>query len=104
MAHILPYVIIVLSLIAVIYIGMVALVQTDMKKLVAYYSINHMGFVHFGHVPVCERPIGMTGIERRNHSNDFPRFCSAAMFMCTRRDVRPPASPAILPIMAAWSM
>ena len=41
-------VIIVLSLIAVIYIGMVALVQTDMKKLVAYSSISHMGFVTLG--------------------------------------------------------
>ncbi len=39
---------IVLSLIAVIYIGMVALVQTDMKKLVAYSSISHMGFVTLG--------------------------------------------------------
>jgi NADH-quinone oxidoreductase subunit M len=38
----------VLSLIAVIYIGMVALVQTDMKKLVAYSSISHMGFVTLG--------------------------------------------------------
>ncbi|ORF39490.1 NADH-quinone oxidoreductase subunit M [Snodgrassella alvi] len=41
-------VIIVLSLVAVIYIGMVALVQTDMKKLVAYSSISHMGFVTLG--------------------------------------------------------
>ena len=40
--------IIVLSLIAVIYIGMVALAQTDMKKLVAYSSISHMGFVTLG--------------------------------------------------------
>lgn len=41
-------VMIVLSLIAVIYIGLVALVQTDMKKLVAYSSISHMGFVTLG--------------------------------------------------------
>jgi NADH:ubiquinone oxidoreductase subunit 4 (subunit M) len=39
---------IALSLIAVIYIGLVALVQTDMKKLVAYSSISHMGFVTLG--------------------------------------------------------
>ena len=38
--------IIALSLIAVVYIGFVALVQTDMKKLVAYSSISHMGFRH----------------------------------------------------------
>lgn len=37
-----------LSLIAVIYIGMVALVQTDMKETVAYSSISHMGFVTLG--------------------------------------------------------
>ena len=40
--------IIALSLIAVIYIGLVALVQQDMKKLVAYSSIAHMGFVTLG--------------------------------------------------------
>jgi NADH-quinone oxidoreductase subunit M len=41
-------IVIVLSLIAVIYIGLVALVQQDMKKLVAYSSISHMGFVTLG--------------------------------------------------------
>ncbi|MBT8142756.1 MAG: NADH-quinone oxidoreductase subunit M [Gammaproteobacteria bacterium] len=40
--------VVVLSLIAVVYIGLVALVQTDMKKLVAYSSIAHMGFVTLG--------------------------------------------------------
>jgi len=40
--------VIVLSLIAVVYIGFVALVQTDMKKLIAYSSIAHMGFVTLG--------------------------------------------------------
>ena len=40
--------IIVLSLIAVVYIGFVALVQEDMKKLIAYSSISHMGFVTLG--------------------------------------------------------
>ncbi|MBV53694.1 MAG: NADH-quinone oxidoreductase subunit M [Coxiellaceae bacterium] len=38
----------ILSLISVIYVGMVALVQTDMKKLIAYSSISHMGFVTLG--------------------------------------------------------
>jgi NADH-quinone oxidoreductase subunit M len=42
------WVIITLSLIAVVYIGFVALVQTDMKKLIAYSSIAHMGFVTLG--------------------------------------------------------
>ncbi len=42
------WLIIALSLIAVVYIGFVALVQTDMKKLIAYSSIAHMGFVTLG--------------------------------------------------------
>jgi NADH-quinone oxidoreductase subunit M len=44
----LDWVIILLSLIAVVYIGFVALVQQDMKKLIAYSSISHMGFVTLG--------------------------------------------------------
>ena len=47
-SHELAPVIITLSVIAVIYIGLVAMVQTDMKKLVAYSSIAHMGFVTLG--------------------------------------------------------
>ncbi len=39
---------IVLSLIAVVYVGLVAIVQTDMKRLIAYSSISHMGFVTLG--------------------------------------------------------
>ena len=44
----LDWLVILLSLIAIFYIGIVALVQTDMKKLVAYSSISHMGFVTLG--------------------------------------------------------
>jgi NADH:ubiquinone oxidoreductase subunit 4 (subunit M) len=44
----LDLIIIALSLIAVVYIGFVALVQQDMKKLIAYSSIAHMGFVTLG--------------------------------------------------------
>jgi len=44
----LDWLIIALSLVAVVYIGFVALVQTDMKKLIAYSSIAHMGFVTLG--------------------------------------------------------
>jgi len=47
-SHALDWLIILMSLIAVVYIGFVALVQTDMKKLVAYSSIAHMGFVTLG--------------------------------------------------------
>ncbi len=44
----LDWLVIVLSLIAIVYIGFIALVQHDMKKLVAYSSISHMGFVTLG--------------------------------------------------------
>jgi len=47
-SHELAWLMIALSLIAVVYIGFVALVQTDMKKLIAYSSIAHMGFVTLG--------------------------------------------------------
>src|SRR5215475_8822407 len=47
-SHEFSWLIILLSLIAVVYIGFVALVQTDMKKLIAYSSIAHMGFVTLG--------------------------------------------------------
>ena len=81
-------VIIVLSLIAVIYIGMVALVQTDMKKLVAYSSISHMGFVTLGIFLFSGMFSGQLGelndwglkgaiVQMISHG-----FVSAAMFMC----------------------
>jgi NADH-quinone oxidoreductase subunit M len=47
-SHQLAWLMIALSLIAVVYIGLVALVQEDMKKLIAYSSIAHMGFVTLG--------------------------------------------------------
>jgi NADH-quinone oxidoreductase subunit M len=46
-------VMIVLSLIAVVYIGCVAIIQTDMKRLIAYSSISHMGFVTLGCFAIC---------------------------------------------------
>ncbi len=66
-----------LSLIAVIYIGFVALVQSDMKKLIAYSSISHMGFVTLGFFIFNQ--IGMEGalIQMISHG-----FVSAAMFLC----------------------
>jgi NADH-quinone oxidoreductase subunit M len=56
----LDWLIITLSLIAVVYIGFVALVQTDMKKLIAYSSIAHMGFVTLGAVLAYDI-VGTTG-------------------------------------------
>ena len=47
-SHEFAWLVIALSLIAVVYVGLVALVQEDMKKLIAYSSISHMGFVTLG--------------------------------------------------------
>jgi NADH-quinone oxidoreductase subunit M len=69
--------IITLSLIAVIYIGLVALVQKDMKKLVAYSSIAHMGFVTMGFFMFNQ--ISVTGAIAQMISHGF---ISAAMFLC----------------------
>jgi NADH-quinone oxidoreductase subunit M len=70
-------VVIALSLIGVIYIGLVALVQQDMKKLVAYSSIAHMGFVTLGFFLFSE--LGMAGgiVQMISHG-----FISGAMFLC----------------------
>ena len=80
-----------MSLIAVVYIGFVALVQQDMKKLIAYSSIAHMGFVTLGFFivfAIFNRPeavggggavLGMAGgmVQMVSHG-----FISAAMFLC----------------------
>ncbi|MGN6525417.1 MAG: NADH-quinone oxidoreductase subunit M [Burkholderiaceae bacterium] len=69
--------IIALSLIAVIYIGLVAMVQSDMKKLVAYSSIAHMGFCTLGFFVFDS--LGMEGalVQMISHG-----FVSGAMFLC----------------------
>ncbi|MDO9272003.1 MAG: NADH-quinone oxidoreductase subunit M [Rugosibacter sp.] len=76
-SHYLAPLMIALSLTAVIYIGFVALVQTDMKKLVAYSSISHMGFVTLGFFIFS--PLGIEGslVQMISHG-----FISAAMFLC----------------------
>ena len=76
-SHALAGFVIALSLIAVIYIGLVALAQTDMKKLVAYSSISHMGFVTLGFFIFNSQ--GMEGglVQMVSHG-----FISAAMFLC----------------------
>ena len=66
-----------LSLIAVIYVGLVAMVQQDMKKLVAYSSVAHMGFVTLGFFIFNE--LGVSGglVQMIAHG-----FVSGAMFLC----------------------
>ena len=68
---------IALSLIAVVYIGLVALVQTDMKKLIAYSSISHMGFVTLG--IFIFNTYGAEGalVQMVSHG-----FVSGALFLC----------------------
>ena len=86
-SHTLDWVIISMSLIAVVYIGFVALVQQDMKKLIAYSSIAHMGFVTLGFFIVfmvgqeagSGAALGLEGgmVQMVSHG-----FISAALFLC----------------------
>jgi len=75
-AHYLTGFMIALSLIAVVYIAFVALVQQDMKKLIAYSSISHMGFVTLGFFLFSS--IGLEGsiVQMISHG-----FISSAMFL-----------------------
>ena len=75
-SHEWAWLMITLSLIAVIYVGLVAMVQKDMKKLVAYSSVAHMGFVTLGFFLFSD--IGMAGgiVQMVAHG-----FVSAAMFL-----------------------
>jgi NADH-quinone oxidoreductase subunit M len=70
------WLIITLSLVAVIYVGLVAMVQKDMKKLVAYSSVAHMGFVTLGFFVFSD--LGVSGgiVQMIAHG-----FVSAAMFL-----------------------
>ncbi|OGA74446.1 MAG: NADH-quinone oxidoreductase subunit M [Betaproteobacteria bacterium RIFCSPLOWO2_12_FULL_65_14] len=73
----LAWLMIALSLIAVVYIGLVALVQADMKRLIAYSSVSHMGFVTLGFF--IFNAYGVEGglVQMISHG-----FVSAAMFLC----------------------
>jgi NADH-quinone oxidoreductase subunit M len=76
-SHLLDGFMITLSLIAVVYIGLVALVQSDMKKLIAYSSISHMGFVTLGIFIFVKEGILGAMLQMISHG-----FISAAMFLC----------------------
>ncbi len=81
--------VITLSLIAVVYIGFVALVQADMKKLIAYSSISHMGFVTLGFFLFSQ--LGIEGgaraddLARLRVRGDVPVRRRACTTACTRR-------------------
>ncbi|MEI7786009.1 MAG: NADH-quinone oxidoreductase subunit M [Betaproteobacteria bacterium] len=68
---------IALSLVAVIYVGLVALVQQDMKKLVAYSSVAHMGFVTLGFFIFNDLGVAGGLVQMIAHG-----FVSGAMFLC----------------------
>ena len=76
-AHYLSNFMITLSLIAIVYIALVALAQQDMKKLIAYSSISHMGFVTLGFFIFSQ--LGLEGaiVQMISHG-----FISAALFLC----------------------
>ena len=68
---------IALSVVAVIYVGLVAMVQRDMKKLVAYSSVAHMGFVTLGFFIFNDLGVSGALVQMIGHG-----FVSAAMFLC----------------------
>ncbi|HUL42621.1 MAG TPA: NADH-quinone oxidoreductase subunit M [Burkholderiales bacterium] len=76
-SHYLAGFMIALSLIAVVYIGLVALVQTDMKKLIAYSSISHMGFATLGIFIFNSYGIEGALLQMVSHG-----FVSGALFLC----------------------
>jgi NADH-quinone oxidoreductase subunit M len=88
-SHELDWLVIAMSLVAVVYIALVALVQEDMKKLIAYSSISHMGFVTLGFFlvfsifdntnSVAGAALGLEGalVQMISHG-----FVSGAMFLC----------------------
>jgi NADH-quinone oxidoreductase subunit M len=88
-ANSLASLVIVLSLVAVVYIGLVALVQQDMKKLIAYSSIAHMGFVTLGFFlawSILARSGGMPGVSMGITGGMIQMishgFVSGALFLC----------------------
>ncbi len=85
----LAWLMITLSLVAVVYIGLVALVQKDMKKLIAYSSIAHMGFVTLGFFlawSILDRTGSEAGIAMGLSGGMFQMishgFVSGALFLC----------------------
>jgi NADH-quinone oxidoreductase subunit M len=86
-----PFVV-TISLIAIVYIGFVALVQTDMKKLIAYSSISHMGFVTLGFFLFAPGGVGSgLGIEgglMQMISHLFPAQCFCVWACCTTGCIR----------------
>jgi NADH-quinone oxidoreductase subunit M len=73
----LAWLMIAVSLVAIAYIGLVTLVQTDMKRLIAYSSVSHMGFVTLGFFIFNSYGIEGGLVQMISHG-----FVSAALFLC----------------------
>ena len=71
------YLIFALSIIAIIYTSLVALMQDDMKKLIAYSSVAHMGFVTIGIFSITKQGLEGSIVQMISHG-----FISAALFLC----------------------
>jgi hypothetical protein len=98
--HDYAWLVIALSLVAVVYVGLVALVQEDMKKLIAYSSVSHMGFVTLGTFIAFAlvRDVRCRGCRTPRHAgrdgaDDQPRLRVRRDVLLRRRAVRPDAQP-----------
>jgi len=83
----LDWLLITISLIAIVYIGFVALAQKDMKKLIAYSSIAHMGFVTLGFFVIFQISVGNQDIQMLALQGGMIQmishgFISGALFLC----------------------
>jgi NADH-quinone oxidoreductase subunit M len=76
-SHAYAWLLVAFSLVAITYIGLVALVQKDMKKLVAYSSVAHMGFVTLGFFGFTALGVAGGVVQMVSHG-----FVSGAMFLC----------------------
>ena len=76
-SHELAWLVITFSLIAIVYIALVALVQKDMKKLIAYSSISHMGFATLGIFIFHQQGLEGSMVQMISHG-----FISGALFLC----------------------
>lgn len=81
-SHEYGWLMVVLGLVAVVYVGLVALAQSDMKKLIAYSSISHMGFVTLGLFMFTGNELNVYALEGALLQMISHGFVSAAMFMC----------------------
>ena len=86
-----------LSVVAIVYTSLVALVQEDMKKLIAYSSVAHMGFVTMGIFAVTAQGVPAASSRCSRTASSRPRSSSASASSTTA------CTPARSPPMAAWS-